>query len=84
MPIVIGIREASLEEALREETPICENIEKSVRIQIETDDMDAGMIQDMPVSFGPNRRIYGYRKIKEFFVELHRNDTEHDAMSELE
>lgn len=84
LPIVIGIRETTLEKALREEPPICENNGKIMRIQIETNDMDAGMVQDVPISFDSRRRIYGYRKIKEFVVELHQDKTEHDAMSELE
>lgn len=84
LPLVIGIREFELEKALREEAPVCENYEKSMRIQIETDDTDAGMVPDMPITFDPDKRTYGYRKIKEFFVELYRNETEHDAMSELE
>lgn len=84
LPIVIGIRETPLEMALREEPPICENSGTTMRIQIETEDMDAGMVQDVPISFDPRRRIYGYRKIKEVVVELYQNETEHDAMLELE
>lgn len=83
LPIVIGIRHKTLEEALLEEPSVCENREKTIRIQIETNDLQAGMVQDVPVSFDPQKRIYGYRKVKEFYVELNQNPSEHDAMSEL-
>ena len=83
LPIVIGVRQAPLQKALSEEPPICENGEKNMRIQIETDDLDAGMMQDVPISFDPQKRIYGYRKVKEFYVEFDQKESEHDAMSEL-
>lgn len=85
LPIVIGIRELSLEDALCEEMPLDEKHENLLRIQVETNDFSAGLMQDVPVSFdSSNRRIYGYRKIKEFFTEFNQNETKHDAMSELE
>lgn len=86
LPIVWGIRELPLEEALREEPPICEKHDRIMRVQIETGDGNAGAVQDMPISFDPRRREYGYRKVKEFFVEFNKktdDETEHDAMSEL-
>lgn len=83
LPIVIGIRQASLERALREEPPLCENGEKNMRIQIETEESDAGMMQDVPVSFDPQKRIYGYRKAREYYVEQDQKESGHDAMSEL-
>ncbi len=83
LPIVIGVRQTSLEKALSEEPPICENGAQNMRIQIETDDPNAGMIQDVPISFNPQKRIYGYRKVKEFYVGVHQKESEHDAMAEL-
>lgn len=83
LPIVWGIRDLPLEDALREEPPICEKHESVMRIQLETDSADAGTVQDAPISFDPRRRTYGYRKIMEFFVEKSDNETDHDAMSEL-
>lgn len=86
LPIVLGIRELRLEEALREEPPVCGVHESVMRVQIETDDVGAGVVQDVPISFDPRRRTYGYRKIKEYFVEFNEksdDETEHDAMSEL-
>lgn len=83
LPIVIGIRQKPLEEALREEPSVCENVKKAIRVQIETSELQAGMLQDVPVSFDSQKRTYGYRKVKEFYVELNQNTSEHDAMSEL-
>lgn len=86
LPIVWGIRDLPLESALREEPPICEVHERVMRVQIETDNENAGVVQDVPISFDPRRRTYGHRKIKEFFVEFNEktdDETNHDAMSEL-
>lgn len=83
LPIVIGVRQTSLEKALREEPPICENDVPYMRIQIETDDLGAGMMQDVPISFDPQKRVYGYRKVREFYAEVHQKEAEHDAMAEL-
>lgn len=83
LPIVIGIRDLPLEAALREESPLDRGHENRLRIQIETVQPGTGMIQDVPISFDPGRRIYGYRRLREFFVEYNQNGTEHDAMSEL-
>lgn len=83
LPVVMGIRNLPLETALRKEAPLTEKHENLLRIQIETDNSDAGMIQDMPISFNPDRRVYGYRRIREDFVEYSQNETEHDAMQEL-
>lgn len=84
LPLVIGIREEPLESALRNEPPICRNNGRKVRIRIEADGTEGGMIQDEPVSFDPRRRIHGYRRVREFFTDLNQSETEHDAMSELE
>lgn len=83
LPIVIGIRNLPLEDALREEAPLDGKKKTMLRVQIETDDPDMGMLQDVPISFNPGRRVYGYRRLREFFVEWNQKETEHDAMSEL-
>ena len=83
LPLVLGIRGTSLETTLSKEAPLGEKHENMLRVQMETDDPAAGLMQDMPVSFDPGRRIYGYRRVKEFFVECIQNETEHDAMGEL-
>lgn len=83
LPIVVGIRNVPLETALREEAPLAEKHESMMRIQIETTRPGAGVMQDVPVSFNPGRRVYGYRRVREFFVECRQNETEHGAMQEL-
>lgn len=83
LPIVVGIRDVPLETALREEAPLAEKHEDMMRIQIETSQPGAGVMQDVPVSFNPGRRVYGYRRIKESFAECRQGETEHDAMQEL-
>lgn len=85
LPIIIGIREKDLSDALREEPPLCADHKSKARVRIETDESDAGMFRDQPISFDPRKRIYGYRNVREFFVEFsdEENETKHDAMSEL-
>ena len=83
LPIVIGIRNLPLETALCEEEPLDQRHEGVLRIQVETDCSGAGIIQDVPISFDPHRRMYGYRKLKESFQAFSQKGTEHDAMSEL-
>lgn len=83
LPIVIGIRNLPLETALCKEAPLINRHDNMLRIQIETDCPDAGMIQDVPLSFNPERRCYGYRRLREFFAEFNQKETEHDAMLEL-
>lgn len=85
LPIVIGIRDLPLKAALEQQAvlvPVTGNKNK-LRVQMETKDFGAGITQDVPISFHPNKRVYGYRRIKEFFVNCSGNETEHDAMSEL-
>lgn len=83
LPIVIGIRDLPLEKALKEELPLAQTRETMLRVQIETDEPDQEMIQDVPISFHPCKRSYGYRRVKEYFINRNQERTEHDAMSEL-
>ena len=83
LPISLGIRNLRLADALRREPPLDERHENLLRIQIETSNPEAGTMQDVPISFNPSMRIYGYRRLREFFVEFNQNETEHDVMSEL-
>jgi len=57
-------------------------------IDTEPEDLDAYLQNDAPISFNPNRRLYGIRAVKEMgFVSPNNtncsNYTEHDAMEEL-
>ena len=89
LPIVIGIRDCTLENALTEEPVLGKISNQSIRVQLEaTDTMDlteASVCHDLALSFNPQKRIYGYRKVKEHYMDMTPVvDTEHDAMSELE
>ncbi len=83
LPVVVGIRDMPLEAALCKEAPLSGKHGSMMRVQVETDDPGAGMVQDVPESFSPYRRVYGYRRCREFFVTDDQKETEHDAMSEL-
>lgn len=83
LPIIVGIRDFPLEMALRKETPLYEKHESMLRLQIETDFSNAGIMQDAPISFHPGRSEYGYCRYREFFVGFNQNETGHDAMQEL-
>lgn len=76
LPIVIGIREESLLEALKKEPcMISEYMQKkgrmkgSVPMRLISDadigDPDASGKKDLPVTFNPEQRIYAYRAVKE-------------------
>ena len=88
LPIVVGIRDCGLEQALLEEPALTErsNITDSLRIQLETNDSEVTAIcSDVAISFNPQKRRYGYRKAKEFYISLATEaDTKHDALLELE
>lgn len=85
LPIVIGMTDEPLLEALTNAEPLCEQSKSdALRIWLDTDDADAGTIQDLPISFDIRRREYGYRKVKEIVINKPSKETEHDAMSELE
>lgn len=92
LPLVLGIREAGLEETLRTEKRLTESRknEKETPLRIvldaEPDDAGAALVKDLPISFSPFRREFGYRKVREIILPAeHRNQqTEHDPFAELE
>lgn len=86
LPIVLGVRECPLEEALRTEPLLVGEIFNSVRVQLEVENSEnAATKQDLAVSFDSKNRLYSYRKVKEFYVNFSSAfETEHDAMAELE
>lgn len=90
LPLVLSIRDTGLEQALQAEPPIKDSLDdekkpaEQLKIQLEAAPGEgAAMKKDLPLSFNPNRRLYGYRKVKEIYMEPV-TQTEHDAMSELE
>lgn len=86
-PIVVGIREYDLETTLANESMLCDIRNRDcLRVQLDTADEYAGMVQDLPISYNPDRRLYGYRRVSEYFVPLpcEPDESEHDPFSELE
>ena len=93
LPLVLGIREGALENALREEENQNKDL-KSIRqshryIRLDCDVAEQGgaVVQDLPISFNPMKREFGYRRAKEIWlrdeVNTEESAEEHDAMAEL-
>lgn len=78
LPLIIGISDESLVEALENAEPLTECNGNFRRIVYETDD-GGRIVQDVPVSFSQLHRIHGYRYTKEKMLA----PDEHDPMAEL-
>lgn len=78
LPLIIGICDAGLVDALEHASPLVNSKDSFRRIVYESDD-GGRMIQDVPVSFSQLHRIHGYRYMKEKMLALE----EHDPMAEL-
>ena len=89
LPLVLGIRQGSLEEILQNEPTFCEGKEpESMRIVMDAAPGEYGsaVLKDVPISFSPLHRRYGYRSAKEIYIRnetASMNHTEHDPFSEL-
>lgn len=100
MPLNLGIREENLEGALRNEPSLVSRDNRngqrrsnSKRIVIESLDVEEAIKKDVPISFSPYHREYGYRYMKELEPYVENEDfkgedieltkLEHDPMKEL-
>lgn len=91
LPLVLGIRDKSLEEALRDEpwqVPAWRQKKTRgpvhLRIVMDSDAPGAAMKKDLPLSFSMKRREYTYRTLEEKPAEtVARISAEHDPMAEL-
>lgn len=99
LPLVLGIRECGILEALENEEWLVErysevkpsNANQALRIVTEALDGEVpdGMINDKPISFSKKKRDYGYRSVKlRKSVKIgdkstNTDETEHDPMAEL-
>lgn len=93
VPIFAGIKDKTIEDVFNEEP--ChghsgrtgnKNLNLRVVIDCDPDDKQSAYIRDIPITFNPEKRQYGFRSAKEYMVDLKKVDfseTEHDAMSEL-
>lgn len=93
LPLVLGLREKDLETALREEdnqNQIARSIKRTrryIRLDSMPDELEGAVVRDLPISFNPIKREFGYRRAKEIWLrdDVNREESadEHDAMAEL-
>ena len=93
LPLVLGIREEALEMALREEENQNKNLHsirqshRYIRLDCDVAEQGGAVVQDLPISFNPMKREFGYRRAKEIWlrdeVNTEESAEEHDAMAEL-
>lgn len=79
--VCLGLRAATLEDALKSEPSLnARGTSEHVRIVLE-DPTGTARLRDVPISFSPFNRQYGYRAAREIW--LNRPTDEHDPMREL-
>ena len=93
LPLVLGLREKDLETALREEENQNQNARsikrtrRYIRLDSMPDELEGAVVRDLPISFSPYKREFGYRRAKEIWlrddVKTEESAEEHDAMAEL-
>jgi len=93
LPLVLGLREKDLETALREEENQNQNARsikrtrRYIRLDSMPDELEGAVVRDLPISFSPYKREFGYRRAKEIWlrddVNTEESAEEHDAMAEL-
>lgn len=93
LPLVLGLREKDLETALREEENQNQNAKsikrthRYIRLDSMPDELEGAVVRDLPISFSPYKREFGYRRAKEIWlrddVNTEESAEEHDAMAEL-
>lgn len=86
--VSLGIREESLEEVLQSfpwQVPDWRQSRAQRNLRIVLDSQDGlACLQDVPVSYSPIKREYGYRNIQEEWIHISDGEeTEHDPMAEL-
>ncbi|MBQ3334689.1 MAG: type I-E CRISPR-associated protein Cas5/CasD [Eubacteriaceae bacterium] len=92
LPLVMGIRDFSLEEALEKEPWLVDRenqnqYDGNLRIITETKYGESyhAVQRDVPISFNPQKRMFTYRGLKEKYVKKGIDiKTEHDVFSEVE
>ena len=85
LPLCLGVRPDSLQEVLQAEPPLCPG--RQSRILLDADPLEPGTApqRDVPVSFDPHHRQYGYRSVRELWQKVpdRPETTEHDPFREL-
>ena len=93
LPLVLGIREDALETALRGEENQNKDLKsirqshRYIRLDCDEGEQEGAVVQDLPISFNPMKREFGYRRAEEIWLRDDANTEEsaeeHDAMAEL-
>ena len=88
LPLCLGLRQCSLREALQAEPPLCPGRPgRPGRMVLDADPQEPGAAvqRDVPISFDPHHRQYGYRSVRELWQTLpdRPENTEHDPFREL-
>ena len=85
LPLCLGVRPGSLQEVLQAEPPLCPG--RHWRLVLDADPLEPGTAvqRDVPVSFDPRHRQYGYRSARELWQTMPDSleKTEHDPFREL-
>ena len=85
LPLCLGLRQCSLQEALQTEPPLCPG--RHWRLVMDADPLEPSTApqRDVPVSFDPHHRQYGYRSARELWQTMPDSPekTEHDPFREL-
>ena len=85
LPLCLGLRQGSLQEVLQTEPPLRPG--KPCRMVLDADPQEPGAAtqRDVPVSFDPHHRQYGYRSARELWLTMSDGpeSTGHDPFREL-
>ncbi len=94
LPLVLGICDEDLETALREaenqntDAKSRRQSHRYIRLDCRPGEIEGAIVQDLPISFNPQKREFGYRRAKEIWIADDGKAEEglaeeHDAMAEL-
>lgn len=93
LPLVLEICNKDLETALREKENLntnqksVRNSKRYLRIDCRSSERGSAVLQDLPISFSPLKRQFGFRTAKEVWLKEDMGedmDKEHDPMAELD
>ena len=88
LPLCLGLREQGLVEALQAEPALCPGGPKPTRIVVDAAPQESGAVpqRDVPLSYDPRHRQYGYRSAREISLRQPAGapePTAHDPFCEL-
>ena len=88
LPLCLGLRQKELLETLQEEPPLCTGKRGPTRIMMDAAPQEPGSapVRDVPISYDPRHRQYGYRSSREIpfrQAEEAPESTVHDPFCEL-